>query len=66
MSDEKPIIRLLAYPKEIDNFLEKFFADRDIYYSSREMGIRDDNVQSEVWIFGWDDDTSTLKVLEGF
>jgi len=60
------ILRLIAYPKEVDKFLEKFFDDRDIYYSAREMGIRDNNVQTEVLIDNWDDDTSTLKVLEGY
>ena len=60
------ILRLIAYPKEVDKFLEMFFDDRDIYYSAREMGIRDDNIQTEVLFGNWDDDTSTLCVVEGY
>ncbi len=60
------ILRLIAYPKEVDKFLEMFFDDRDIYYSAREMGIRDDNIQTEVLFNNWDDDTSTLCVVEGY
>ena len=60
------IIKLIGYPEEIDSFLEKFFDDRDIYYSTREMGVRDDDEQTEVWIHDWDDDTSTLKVMGVF
>jgi hypothetical protein len=63
---EDSLLRLIGYPEQIDKFLEKFFDDRDIYYSTREMGVRDDDVQTEVWIHDWDDDTSTLKVMGAF
>tara|TARA_R110000851_G_C12987788_1_gene556994 strand:- start:270 stop:476 length:207 start_codon:yes stop_codon:yes gene_type:complete len=68
MIDEKPtsILRLLAYPKEIDKFLEMCFSDRDIYYSARETGIRDEEKQSEVIIHRWDDITQLIVVMEGF
>ncbi len=61
--EENSLLTLTGYPEQIDKFLEKFFNDRDIYYSAREMGVRDDDAQTEVWIHDWDDDTDTLKVF---
>lgn len=58
------LLSLTGYPEQIDKFLEKFFNDRDIYYSARERGVRNDDVQTEVWIRDWDDVTSTLKVFQ--
>jgi hypothetical protein len=63
--DEKPtsLLRLLAYPKEIDMFLEMCFSDRDIYYAEREMGTRDEEKQTEVVIHRWEDKTQLIVVL---
>jgi len=63
--DEKPtsLLRLLAYPKEIDKFLEMYFSDRDIYYSAREIGTRDEEKQTEVIIHRWEDKTQLIVVL---
>tara|TARA_B100000029_G_C17394393_1_gene894621 strand:+ start:353 stop:538 length:186 start_codon:yes stop_codon:yes gene_type:complete len=45
-------MRVYGFCEEIDEFLELYFKDRNIYYSARECGTRDKNKLQEVWIGG--------------
>ena len=44
------IIKLIGYPEEIDSFLDEHYADKEIYYSQRECGLRKEDEHQYVMI----------------
>tara|TARA_R100001460_G_scaffold90582_1_gene132266 strand:+ start:435 stop:614 length:180 start_codon:yes stop_codon:yes gene_type:complete len=55
------IIKLIGYPEEIDSFLDEHYADKEIYYSQRECGLRKEDEHQYVMITETDDRIGVLE-----